>query len=196
MQFINGQREEIDTIIYCTGFKRSFPFLPSLAMSGQPEPDSPDVSLYKRIIPVSYPTLAFVGHIHGLAHSAVAELQARWVAQYFADEIRLPTEAVMQAEIGAHADWVRENTHGGFRITEVPAFAYMESLAKDIGCGVDTAALWWDKPVLRKLVLNGTFNPHQYRLVGPGRWEGAEDAIYRICGRVKGAGWDWLARFV
>ncbi|KAI8909365.1 flavin monooxygenase-like protein [Powellomyces hirtus] len=194
VEFVDGTREKIDAIIYCTGYQRSFPFLPSLAMTGQASPNSPTLSLYKRIVPIAYPGLAFVGHIHGLAHSAVAELQARWVARLFAGDLKLPAETGMQDEIDSHALWVKHNIHGGVSTCEVPPFPYMELLAKDIGCNVDTRALWWNRPVLRKLVLTGTFCPHQYRLFGPGRWEGAEDVIYKTCGETKGKRWTWLAR--
>lgn len=163
-------------------------------MTGQPHANSPRLSLYKRIIPLSFPTLGFVGHIHGLAHSAVAELQARWVARVFTGDLALPAEKEMQAEIDAHARWVELNTHGGISTSEVPPFPYMESLAEDIGCSVDTRALWWHHPVLRNLVLHGTFCPHQYRLFGPGKWDGAEDAIFNVCGKVKGNSWSWPAR--
>ncbi|KAJ3177422.1 hypothetical protein HDU87_004441 [Geranomyces variabilis] len=195
VEFVDGTRETIDAIIFCTGFQRVFPFLPSLAMTGQATRGSPTMSLYKRIIPVEFPTLALVGHIHGLAHSAVAELQARWVARLFSGALTLPTEAHMRREIDDHAAWAMENTHGRISTCEVPAFPYMESLAKDIGCGVNTASLWWSRPGLRKLVIGGTFTPHQYRLFGPGKdMDMAESAIYNVCGVCKNRRWEWLHR--
>ncbi|KAI9088517.1 flavin monooxygenase-like protein [Phlyctochytrium arcticum] len=195
VEFVDGTRGRIDTIIYCTGFQRVFPFLPSLTMTGQTSPGSPTLSLYKRIIPIQHPTLAFVGHIHGLALPAVAELQARWVARLFSGSLNLPSQPYMQQEIDQHFTWTAKNTHGKLSTCEVPAFAYMESLAADIGCRPKTSALWWHKPQLRKLVISGTFNPHQYRLSGHGMWEGAENAVFDVCGVEKSRRWGWLARF-
>ncbi|KAJ3149705.1 hypothetical protein HDU86_006882 [Geranomyces michiganensis] len=195
VEFVDGTREPIDAVIYCTGFQRVFPFLPSLEMTGQATTGSPTMSLYKRIIPLAFPTLALVGHIHGLAHSAVAELQARWVARVFSGALTLPAETEMRREIDQHAEWTLKNTHGKISTCEVPAFPYMECLAQDIGCGVDTMSLWWSRPGLRKLVLKGTFTPHQYRLFGPGsNVEMAERAIYRVCGVSHNRRWEWLHR--
>ncbi|KAJ3295097.1 hypothetical protein HK104_003029, partial [Borealophlyctis nickersoniae] len=170
VEFVDGHREKIDAVIYCTGFQRRFPFLPSLEMSGQSQPSAPFLALYKRMIPISHPTLAFVGQIRApLSLSIIVEMQARWIARLFADDIALPATDTMQAEVDKYAAWLRASVPGGqIKAPNVPALKYMDELAADIGCAVDFGALWWDRPVLRKLVIKGPFSGFQYRLFGSG----------------------------
>ncbi|KAI9008296.1 flavin monooxygenase-like protein [Gaertneriomyces semiglobifer] len=179
--FVDGKREEVDLVVFATGFKRSFGFLPPeevCRMTGQPEPDHPSMGLYKRIISVEYPTLAFVGHIHGLSHSAVAELQARWLAAVWNGDVALPSTDVMKQEIAAHAEWTRQYQYSSLATTEIPALPYMDSLAVDIGCMPRISR--WHQPILKRLVERGTFSPAQYRLKGSGHWKGAEDYLLQV----------------
>ncbi|KAI8586470.1 hypothetical protein BDZ88DRAFT_491178 [Geranomyces variabilis] len=113
-----------------------------------------------------YTALAMVGHIHGLALTAVAELR----------RVCPPLRCLPKPK-------ARRNRHSHCSILMVEsAFPYMESLAAYIGCRVDTRALWWDKPQLWKLVIIGTFCTHHYGWFRPGKWNGAENVIFDVCG--------------
>jgi dimethylaniline monooxygenase (N-oxide forming) len=81
--FEDGSREEdIDAVVFATGYSFSFPFL---------EDDSVKVvknkvSLYKKVFPpnLEKPTFAIIGLIQPLgAIMPIAELQGRWAAQVF-----------------------------------------------------------------------------------------------------------------
>jgi dimethylaniline monooxygenase (N-oxide forming) len=81
--FEDGSREEdIDAVIFATGYSFAFPFL---------EDDSVKVvknkvSLYKKVFPpnLEKPTFAIIGLIQPLgAIMPIAELQGRWAAQVF-----------------------------------------------------------------------------------------------------------------
>lgn len=75
--------EDVDVVVFATGYNYDFPFLPSSlkAKAGF------RLSLYKEIFPPSLErsTLAVIGFIHGLGSIIpLAEMQARWATRVFA----------------------------------------------------------------------------------------------------------------
>lgn len=80
--FEDGTVEEnIDVVVFATGYSFSFPFLDSLVKVNNNE-----VSLYKLMFPpdLEKPTLAIIGLIQPLGIVLpIAELQARWAVRVF-----------------------------------------------------------------------------------------------------------------
>lgn len=80
--FDDGSREEnIDVVIFATGYSFSFPFLDDLINVTNNE-----VSLYKFMFPpeLEKPTLAFIGLIQPVGNVlTIAELQSRWATRVF-----------------------------------------------------------------------------------------------------------------
>ena len=98
VRFADGSVEEIDVIVYATGYKISFPFFDPDFISA---PDNV-LPLYKRMFKPGVPDLVFVGL--GQAIPTIfpfAELQAKLAARYLAGEYALPGEGEMQATIRA-----------------------------------------------------------------------------------------------
>lgn len=96
VRFADGSEEEIDLVVYCTGYRISFPFFdPSLiAAEGNRLP------LYRRVASVEHPGLYFIGLIQPLgAIMPLAEAQSEWVADLLSGRGTLPSPAAMQAEI-------------------------------------------------------------------------------------------------
>lgn len=60
---------------------------------------------------------------------------------------------------------------------------YMDEIAKQIGCKPDMTTIFTQDPKLALHCLFGPCFPSQYRLVGPGRWNGAKRAILGGMGR-------------
>ena len=60
---------------------------------------------------------------------------------------------------------------------------YMDEIAKQIGCKPDMTTIFKQDPKLALHCLFGPCFPSQYRLVGPGRWNGAKRAIIGGMGR-------------
>lgn len=54
---------------------------------------------------------------------------------------------------------------------------YLDELAEEIGAKPDLLSLLFKDPKLAVKLYFGPCNSYQYRLVGPGRWEGAKSAI-------------------
>ncbi|MFF9620578.1 flavin-containing monooxygenase [Streptomyces griseosporeus] len=103
--FTDGTAEQADAVVYCTGFRMSFPFLPA----GCPVAEGGAVELYRRVVAPDRPGLYFLGLIrpHG-SITRLVEAQARWVARLVAGEVSLPSEDVMRKEIQAYLSGIEE----------------------------------------------------------------------------------------
>jgi cation diffusion facilitator CzcD-associated flavoprotein CzcO len=98
VHFSDGSREEIDAIVYATGYDIAFPFLEDLQL---PIEDN-HLPLFKRVFRPEYPSLAFLGLAQSLPTLVnLAEQQARWVAAYLVGEYHLPSRDKMERQIAA-----------------------------------------------------------------------------------------------
>ncbi|MFI9544391.1 flavin-containing monooxygenase [Streptomyces sp. NPDC052016] len=97
--FTDGTSARADAIVYCTGYRMAFPFLPAECPVGP----RGSVELYKRIVAADRPGLYFIGLIRPLGSiTRLVEAQARWVARIITGETVLPEPEVMRKEIAAH----------------------------------------------------------------------------------------------
>lgn len=169
--------DKVDTVVFATGYDYSFPFLPPdlQAKSGY------RLRLYKHVFPpaLTRPTLAVVGFIHGLgAINPLAEMQGRLATRVFKGLVSLPSEEQMMKEI--ESDTL--TMHQRFACSErnpiqVDYIPYLDSLADLVGARPNFLWLFIKDPKLAWQVFMGPCTPYQYRLVGPGRWAGARQAI-------------------
>ena len=96
VRFVDGSEEEIDLVIYCTGYKVTFPFFEESVFSASDN----RLPLYRRVVSVEHPGLYFIGFIQPLgAIMPLAEAQAEWVADLLSGRGTLPSPAEMRAEI-------------------------------------------------------------------------------------------------
>ncbi len=96
VRFADGSVEQIDAIIYATGYKISFPFFESDFISAPGNV----LRLYKRMWKPGFDDLAFIGL--GQAIPTIfpfAECQAKLAARWLGGDWVLPTLAEMEAEI-------------------------------------------------------------------------------------------------
>lgn len=68
---------------------------------------------------------------------------------------------------------------------QVDFVSYMDDLAGEIGCVPSLLRLFFTDYSLFKRVLWGPVTAFQYRLRGPGKWEGARRAIFTQFDRMK-----------
>jgi hypothetical protein len=101
--FTDGTSAPADTIVYCTGYRMAFPFLPP----GCPIGPRGSVELYKRVVAPDRPGLYFVGLVrpHGSV-TRLVEAQSRWIARIVTGEAVLPEPEVMRKEITAYLSGV------------------------------------------------------------------------------------------
>ncbi|MCT4351651.1 NAD(P)-binding domain-containing protein [Streptomyces sp. Je 1-79] len=106
VSFADGTEAEADAIVYCTGFRMAFPFLPAGLPAGRRQGV---VELYRRVVAPDRPGLYFVGLIRPVGSiTRLVEAQARWVARIVDGDVTLPPADVMREEIGTYLKGIEE----------------------------------------------------------------------------------------
>jgi len=96
IRFVDGSEEEIDLVVYCTGYKMTFPFFDPKVLAA---PDN-RLPLYRRVVSVERPGLYFVGFIQPLGPiMPLAEAQCEWIADLLDGQATLPAAGEMKREI-------------------------------------------------------------------------------------------------
>lgn len=97
--FTDGTSVAADAVVYCTGFRMTFPFLPP----GCPLAADGSVELYRRVVPAGLPGLYFVGLVRPVGSiTRLVEAQAQWVARLVDGDADLPAAGEMREEIGRY----------------------------------------------------------------------------------------------
>ena len=127
--FTDGSRVEADVVVYCTGYKVTFPFLDEAVVAA----DDNHIDLYRRVVPPERPGLYFIGLIQPLgAIMPLAEEQSHWVAELIAGEVALPSVAEMRAQIAAYDAALRKRYVASKRHTiQVDAHTYLTEIRKE-----------------------------------------------------------------
>jgi dimethylaniline monooxygenase (N-oxide forming) len=98
VRFVDGSEEEIDLVVYCTGYKITFPFFDPKVITAPGN----RLPLYRRVVSVERPGLYFVGFIQPLGPiMPLAEAQCEWVADLLSGRAKLPPAGEMKREIAA-----------------------------------------------------------------------------------------------
>ena len=106
VRFEDGSVERIDKIVYCTGYKISFPFFDSSLID--PSGDN-RIELYRRVVHPDLPGLFFMGLIQPLyAIMPLVELQSEWVGDLLEGTVRLPDRPTMTADIAGEQAAMRK----------------------------------------------------------------------------------------
>jgi len=129
VRFVDGSEEVIDLVVYCTGYKITFPFFRPEVLSA-PENKLP---LYRRVVSVERPGLYFIGFIQPLGPiMPLAEAQVEWVADLLAGKAVLPPAAEMQREIAAEEEKQRKRFVASKRHTvEVDFYPYLREIRRE-----------------------------------------------------------------
>lgn len=132
--FVDGSEAEIDTIIYATGYKTSFPFIDRKLF--QVEDGKAD--LYRRMIVPHAPGLYMMGLVQPIGPTIpLVEIQGQWAARVLAGAIRLPERALMDREIADHRQRLAKRYVGSARYTlEVDFREYAAQMRRDMRTGV------------------------------------------------------------
>ena len=135
--FEDGSSEEIDIIVYCTGYKVTFPFFDEDFVSA---PDN-DLPLFRRVFKPGIDNLAFIGLLQPLgAIMPLAEAQGRWLASYLRGEYRLPSLPEMEADIRDERERMFRRYVASKRHTmQVDFDNYLYELGKELKAGAARA---------------------------------------------------------
>uniref|UniRef100_A0A8C0B3V9 Flavin-containing monooxygenase n=1 Tax=Buteo japonicus TaxID=224669 RepID=A0A8C0B3V9_9AVES len=178
--FEDGTTEEnIDVVLFATGYSFSFAFLEESVRSLFDD----NRSLYKRIFPpqLEKPTLAIIGLVQLTGSVMVGtEMQARWVTGIFAGWNKLPPTSKMMADVLKKKPPVKRCImllHLGCSGGRLSFISYTDEIASCAGIKPSVLRLLLTDPRLALAIFFGPCTPYQYRLVGRGKWSGARDAI-------------------
>lgn len=102
--FTDGSVEQVDIIVWATGYRVTIPFLSQDWLGN----DAEAMPLHKRVFHTADPTLTFVGLMQSTgAALPVVEAQSKLAAAYFAGDYALPRESDVDKAIAkAHSDAV------------------------------------------------------------------------------------------
>jgi hypothetical protein len=127
--FVDGTAVEVDVVIYCTGYKVTFPFLGEQVV---PVRDN-RVDLYRRVVSPDHPGLYFVGLIQPLgAIMPLAEAQSAWVADLLDGRGALPSYDEMRVQIREYDERLAKRYVASKRHTiQVDFHAYLAELGRE-----------------------------------------------------------------
>ncbi|MBD0710795.1 MULTISPECIES: flavin-containing monooxygenase [unclassified Streptomyces] len=144
VHFTDGTAEDVDVLVWATGYHVTLPFLDRAWTGDDPEA----MPLYQRVFHLDDPTLAFVGLMQSTgAALPVVEAQAKLVAAHLSGRYALPAPAEQRTAVRrAHAAAVRR--WGTKRpMMRVDFDQYVSALPREIRAGVRRAARGATVPV-------------------------------------------------
>ncbi len=129
VEFCDGSSEEVDLMIYCTGYKITFPFFDHDLL------DAPDnrIPLYRRVVHPDLPGLFFVGLLQPLgAIMPLAEAQSEWIADLLEGKARLPSvermhEVIRREDARMAKRYVASKRH----TIQVDFLPYMRAISRE-----------------------------------------------------------------
>jgi dimethylaniline monooxygenase (N-oxide forming) len=126
VRFADGSEEEIDLVVYCTGYKITFPFFDPKVLAATDN----RLPLYQRVVSVERPGLYFVGFIQPLGPiMPLAEAQVEWVADLLRGRAALPPAAQMRREIASEEAKMKKRFVASKRHTvEVDFYPYLREI--------------------------------------------------------------------
>jgi hypothetical protein len=129
VRFADGSEEEIDLVVYCTGYKIEFPFLDEKVFAA---PDN-RMPLYKRVVSAENPGLYFIGFVQPLGPiMPIAEAQAEWIADLLTSKAALPPTPEMRKEIADYDRWLKKRFVSSKRHTiEVDFHPYLRAIGRE-----------------------------------------------------------------
>jgi cation diffusion facilitator CzcD-associated flavoprotein CzcO len=129
VHFADGSSEAIDTIVWCTGYRITFPFLDDSVVGTAGN----QVSLYRRVVHPERSRLYFLGLVQPLgAIMPIAERQAEWIADLLEGTAALPPPERMRRAIEREDRALRKRYVASTRHTiQVDFHSYMRVLARE-----------------------------------------------------------------
>lgn len=136
--FVDGSEEAVDIIVYCTGYKVTFPFFDPGFIAA---PDN-DLPLYRRVFKPEIPNVFFVGLLQPLgAIMPLAEAQSHWIADYLTGRYAPPSVEEMREDMKRErAAMFRRYVASKRHTMQVDFDDYLFALAKERKRGAARAA--------------------------------------------------------
>ena len=136
IHFTDGSSGAFDVIVWCTGYKISFPFFHQPEFTA--DKDNRPPALYKRLLIPQVPNLIYMGLAQPLPTLVnFAEQQSKLVAAYIKGDYALPSAAEMHGIIKSDEDFYTSQYYRSPRHTIQLSFDhYTLKLKKEIAAGI------------------------------------------------------------
>jgi dimethylaniline monooxygenase (N-oxide forming) len=137
VRFVDGSAVEADVVVYCTGYKITFPFFDESFVSA---PEN-RIELFRRVVHPDIDRLYFIGLVQPLgAIMPIAETQGAWVGDHLLGDYALPSRAAMRADIAAeNAAMNRRYVPSKRHTIQVDFDDYLHELANERRAGGERA---------------------------------------------------------
>jgi hypothetical protein len=137
VKFKDGSVEPVDVIVWCTGYKVTFPFFDENFISALDN----DLPLFRRVFTPDINNVSFIGLLQPIgAIMPLAEAQGRWVATYLRGEYHLPSRRKMEADMRRERERMFKRYVASKRHTmEVDFDGYLYQLRKELAAGARRA---------------------------------------------------------
>jgi len=175
--FADGKSCSPDYIIFATGYEHHYPFLdktnPIITLE-----NNIVKPLYKHLLHIEKPSLAFIGLLTKVHPFPVVEAQARLVEMAWSGEVELPSTKEMHQHTKA-----REDIYNKFGINlrywnREEHCEYLYDLAKQ--CGYYPHSMHWSNSKYFKHLLFYPVSPLQFRICGKGAKKGAAEKLSQV----------------
>ncbi|MDJ0901806.1 MAG: NAD(P)-binding domain-containing protein [Xenococcus sp. MO_188.B8] len=172
--------ENIDAVVFCTGYKNYISFLPEELKQTDPR------SLYKHMFHPKYrDKIVWIGFARPGFGSQfpIMEMQARFFGLICTGERNLPTcEQMQKVAFSDQAFYLEQFEHNAQRIRSLVDYhRYMGELADLISCKPPLWKYFFLHPLLWLKMVYGATQATQFRLVGPGKKEAlAQQLIIKL----------------
>jgi len=164
--FVDGSYEEVDDIVWFTGLKPNYSFLPK-------HQDQMNTDRYLLTFHPELPNMGFIGYVRPhIGNIPInAEMQARFFAAYVSGRLLepLPTPEKMKEFVM----WIKERNGCRFAI-RVSANLFHNLASRYIGCAPNWFDIFLRDPEVWYDLRNSTYVPAMYRLQGPHSFKGEE----------------------
>lgn len=143
-QFTDGSTDTFNAIVFCTGYKYTFPFLS--VDCGVSVDDNYVSPLFKHVLNINKPTIGFIGLPFQVCASQMFDLQARFCIALWTDEKKMPSREKMQAntDIEMASRWAKGYTKRQAHMMG----PWQEKYYKELADAADLTPL---RPVITKL---------------------------------------------
>jgi dimethylaniline monooxygenase (N-oxide forming) len=137
VEFDDGSRAHADVVVYCTGYKITFPFFDADLISA---PDN-HIELFRRVFHPEFDDVCFVALLQPRgATMPLAEAQGQWIADHLKGEYALPPRPALLQDIEDEAAAMRKRYVASKRQTiQVDFDDYLHALAKERPAGAERA---------------------------------------------------------
>ncbi len=133
IQLDNGDIIDSDRLIFGTGWKPDYAYLPEAFQQSVGEDG---VYLYRHILHPAMDNCAFLGWASTFSNSLTAHLASLWLVQLLKGTLNIPDKAGLESEIQSLRDWKRgfmPSNQGRASMLQLHMWHYHDELMRDIG---------------------------------------------------------------